>query len=97
MIYFERHEDKAKGDFYNGRLKIQDEPLSESGKRDALNIARYFSDIPVSKIYASEYIRAQQTALYLPLAKKKGLIAIVEARVNEINRGEFHSLGASRC
>ena len=95
MIYFERHEDKAKGDFYNGRLKIQDEPISESGKRDALNIARYFSDIPVSKIYASEYIRAQQTAQ--PLVKKKGLIAIVDARVNEINRGEFHSFGASRC
>ena len=35
MVYVIRHGDKAKGDFYNPRLRHQDQPLSRLGRRQA--------------------------------------------------------------
>ena len=95
MVYFVRHGDKAAGDYYNEEKKICDEPLSEKGKEDAQRIARYFCDMPFARLYASEYVRAQQTAQ--PLALKTGKDVIVDARVNEINGGEFHRLGDEKA
>ena len=91
MIYFIRHGHKAQGDNYNEALHIADDPLSEEGMKDAERIAAYFSAIDIKKIYASEYIRTQQTAA--PVAHEKGLPVIVDARVNEMNGGIFHRMG----
>jgi broad specificity phosphatase PhoE len=90
MIYFARHGEKAQGGFYNAALNIQDAPLSEKGQEDARRIAAFFRDIDIKRIYASEYLRAQQTAA--PAAREKGLPVIADARVNEINGGDFHRM-----
>ena len=90
MIYFVRHGNKAVGDNYNAELNICDDPLSEKGHGDAQRIAAFFRDIDIKRIYASEYVRAQQTAA--PTAKEKGLPVIVDARVNELQGGMFHRM-----
>ncbi len=90
MIYFARHGHKAIGDYYNETLRIADDPLNEKGLEDAERIAAHFRDIPIAKIFASEYVRTQQTAA--PAARMKRLPVTVDKRVNEINGGEFHRL-----
>ena len=88
MIYFARHGDKAVGDNYNAQLNICDDPLSEKGHGDAQRIAAFFRSIDIKKIYASEYVRTQQTAA--PTARDKGLPVVVDPRVNELQGGDFH-------
>lgn len=95
MIYFVRHGNKAGESRYNAELNIMDDPLSERGHADAQRIAAFFRDIHISKIYASEYIRTQQTAA--PTAKEKGMTVTVDARINEINGGEFHRLSEAEA
>ena len=84
-IYFIRHADKGAGNYYNDHLKHQDFPITELGKIRAENLARYFELREISAVYASEYLRAQQTAA--ALAAKKGLEIIVDNRLNEIDNG----------
>lgn len=91
MIYFVRHGDKAQGSFYNETLGICDEPLSEKGQGDAERLVAFFRDIHLQRIYASTYIRTQQTAA--PVAHDKELPVIADARLNEINGGAFHRMG----
>ena len=95
MIYFARHGDRAFIDNYREDMNIVDDPLSEKGHGDAQRIAAYFHNIDIKKIYASEYVRTQQTAA--PTAQDKGLPVIVDARVNELNGGMFHRLSEEEC
>lgn len=90
MIYFARHGDKAVGDHYDAQRNICDDPLSEKGHADAQRIAAFFRSIDIKKIYVSEYVRTQQTAG--PTSQEKGLPFVVDARVNELQGGDFHRL-----
>lgn len=84
-FYFIRHADKGAGDCYNDHLKHQDFPLTEQGKNRAENLARYLECKDIDAVYASEYVRAQQTAG--AVAAKKGLPLVVDCRLNEIDNG----------
>jgi broad specificity phosphatase PhoE len=84
-VYFVRHADKAAGNYYNDHLKHQDSPITEQGKIRAENLAHYFELKEISVVYASEYLRAQQTAA--ALTAKKRLEIIVDSRLNEIDNG----------
>lgn len=53
-------------------------------------IAEFFNNINISYVYASEYLRVQQTAA--PLARTKNLNIIIDKRLNEINTGFIETL-----
>lgn len=84
-LYFIRHADRGIGDFFNGCLKHQDFPITDLGKSRAENLASYFEHKEISAVYASGYLRAQQTAI--ELATKKGLETVIDNRLNEIDNG----------
>lgn len=86
-----RHGDKEKGDFFNERLRHQDNPLSEAGRERAKRLCGFFEHRPISKIIASEYLRTEQTASYI--AEKKGLKITRDGRLNEIDNGLIDSMG----
>jgi probable phosphoglycerate mutase len=83
--YFVRHGDKAKGDYFNPALRHQDEPLTEEGFRKATVLQAYFSGRKLGAVYASEYLRAFQTAQVI--SARNGLEIVRDARLNEIDNG----------
>jgi broad specificity phosphatase PhoE len=88
--YIVRHADKERGEFYNPRLRHQDEPISQKGHLDAQKLTPYFAQRPVSTIYVSGYQRTFQTAEYI--ANKLQLDPIVDERLNEIDNGVIEGL-----
>ncbi len=84
-LYFIRHGQKQKGDFFSEHIGQQNPPLTEHGVAQAEAMSRCFEDKPVERVLASEYVRAQQTAA--PVAKLKSLQVEVDARLNEIHAG----------
>lgn len=84
-LYFVRHGDKEKGNFFNTTLQHQDEPLSESGVCRAKRMSTYFQDKDIKALYISEYIRTEQTANYIALSKQLNMVK--DSRVNEIDNG----------
>ena len=84
-IYFLRHADKERGDFYNPRLRHQDRPLSAQGRQDAQKLAGWFADKTLAAIYVSGYQRTRQTIQ--PLAERLHLVPILDERLNEIDNG----------
>ena len=93
MVYFVRHGNKVIGsrdEYYNSKLCIMDEPLSEAGRADAERLAAYFKDVDIKRIIVSEYKRAYETAL--PTSKQKNIPITVDRRVNEINNGEIRNM-----
>lgn len=90
MIYVIRHGEKEKGDFFNARLRHQDQPLSRHGRAQARALERRFRRTPVSEIIVSEYIRTGQTIA--PLARRLGLTPTVDPRLNEIDIGAIDGL-----
>lgn len=89
-IYFARHGDKARGDYFNPLLRHQDEPLTEEGVRKAVALAEYFAGREIGAVYASQYLRAGQTARYV--AERKGLEVVRDGRLNEIDNGILESM-----
>ena len=89
-FYFVRHADKENGDFYNPRLRHQDQPISQKGQLQAQKLVAYFSEISISMIYTSEYLRTGQTIQYAAQAHQ--LRPIVDARLNEIDNGPVEGL-----
>lgn len=89
-LYFIRHADKGTEECYNDSLRHQDFPITDQGKRRAENLASYFELKEISIVYASEYLRAQQTAK--SLASKKGLEIVIDNRLNEIDNGIIEEL-----
>lgn len=85
--YIVRHADKETGDFYNPKLHIQDDPLSQKGMVQAQELIPYFENKGISRIYVSAYQRTMQTAT--PLAENLNLLPVVDKRLNEINNGLF--------
>lgn len=52
-----------------------DSPLSGLGMARAAELARVLADVKVDAIYATQYVRTQQTVT--PLAKEKGLTPVI--------------------
>ncbi len=84
-IYILRHAHKESGDYYNPRLRHQDEPISEMGRADSLKLWPYLCDKQFSAIYISGYQRTRQTIEFV--AEQSGLAPIVDERLNEIDNG----------
>src|SRR5690349_9716170 len=60
-LYIIRHAEKERGNFYNARLRHQDEPISQSGQAQAHKFWSYFCDKQIAAIYVREYQRTAQT------------------------------------
>jgi broad specificity phosphatase PhoE len=88
--YIVRHADKERGEFYNPRLRHQDEPISQKGRQDAHKLVDFFVQRPISTIYISSYQRTLQTAEFI--ARQLQLIPIVDERLNEIDNGLIEGL-----
>ncbi len=88
--YIIRHAAKEYGDFYNARLRHQDQPLSPQGQLDAQKLLSFFTDKVVAAIYVSAYQRTQQTID--PVAQRLRLTPIVDDRLNEIDNGSIEGL-----
>jgi broad specificity phosphatase PhoE len=84
-FYILRHAHKEQGDYYNPRLRHQDEPISEMGGADSLKLWPYLCDKQLSSIYISGYQRTRQTVAFV--ADRAGLKPIVDERLNEIDNG----------
>ena len=84
-FYLVRHADKAKGDYFNPRLRHDDQPISTFGRKQASKIKKYFHKHSIKSIYVSEYIRTEETAR--PLARKLKIVPIADYRLNEIDIG----------
>ncbi len=89
-FYIVRHAEKEKGDFYNPRLKHQDQPINPKGRADSQKLWAYFSDKQVAAIYVSGYQRTGQTIEYV--AKQLGITPIIDERLNELDSGDLDPL-----
>jgi broad specificity phosphatase PhoE len=90
IFYIIRHAHKEHGDFYNPRLRHQDEPISHQGQEEALKLCSYLCDKQISAIYVSGYQRTAQTIE--PVAKQSGITPIIDERLNEIDNGCMEGL-----
>lgn len=84
-FYIIRHAHKEKGDFYNPRLRHQDEPISQMGQEEARKLWLYLCDKEISAIYVSSYQRTRQTIEYV--AQLLGIAPVIDERLNEIDNG----------
>jgi broad specificity phosphatase PhoE len=88
--YIIRHAHKEKGDFFNPRLRHQDEPISQEGQAEARKLWSYLCDKQISAIYVSGYLRTAQTIEYV--AKRSGIAPVIDERLNEIDNGRFDGM-----
>lgn len=89
-FYIIRHAHKEQGDFFNPRLRHQDEPISQKGKEEALKLWSYLCDKEISVIYVSGYLRTTQTIEHV--SEQSGLMPIIDERLNEIDNGCIEGL-----
>jgi broad specificity phosphatase PhoE len=83
--YILRHAEKEVGDFFNQRLRHQDQPISQKGRLESQKLYPYFSDKQIEALYVSEYQRTWQTIEYV--AQQQNLIPVIDSRLNEIDNG----------
>ncbi|MBE3039280.1 MAG: histidine phosphatase family protein [Chloroflexi bacterium] len=88
--YIVRHAEKDPGDFFNPRLRHQDQPISLKGRQDAQKLCAFFAEKQISAIYVSSYQRTRQTIE--EVAGRLQLAPLVDARLNEIDNGCFEGL-----
>jgi broad specificity phosphatase PhoE len=88
--YIVRHAEKELGDFYNPRLRHQDQPISLKGQSDARQLGSFFSGKSIAAIYVSSYQRTRQTIEYV--AQQSQLAPLVDERLNEIDNGALEGL-----
>lgn len=84
-VFVIRHAEKERGEFYSGGVRFNDQPLTAAGRKQAKRLAEFFDLIDLASIRVSEYRRTIETAD--PMAKRKGLVPIVDRRLNEIDVG----------
>lgn len=89
-FYIIRHADKESGDFYNPRLRHQDQPISEKGRCDAFKLCAFFGDKAIAAIYVSGYQRTRQTIE--KVAEQLLVVPIIDERLNEIDNGALDGL-----
>jgi broad specificity phosphatase PhoE len=88
--YIIRHAEKETGDFFNPRLRHQDEPINPLGQQTAQRLAGYFADKSIAAVYVSAYRRTWQTAE--PVARQFHLTPVVDERLNEIDNGRLDGM-----
>ncbi|NOZ13215.1 MAG: histidine phosphatase family protein [Acidobacteria bacterium] len=77
----------------NRRRKFQgsgDFPLTDRGLAQAKQIASFFNEIQLNRIYASPMIRAMETAA--PLAKQSGLAPVSIPQFHEVDCGRWEGV-----
>jgi len=89
-LYFIRHGEKETTSIINPIIGHTDPSLTEVGFKQASSLLEYFKDEKVDHIYASEYLRVQQTAE--PLSRDKKISIKVDKRLNEIDNGLIETM-----
>jgi broad specificity phosphatase PhoE len=89
-LFIIRHGEKAFSSEINPLLRHPDPGLTPAGREQARSLVGFFEDIRVDRIYASEYLRAQQTAE--PLASERKLPVAIDRRLNEIDNGAVQGM-----
>ncbi len=89
-VFLVRHGHKARGEFRSPHLRLNDQPLSPRGHRQARRLARWLRGRGVTAIAVSEYRRTGETAR--PLARRLRLTPVVDPRLNEIDIGRLDGL-----
>jgi broad specificity phosphatase PhoE len=84
-VYIIRHAHKERGDFYNPRLRHQDQPISQQGQEESCKLWSYLCDKQISAIYVSGYQRTGQTIEHV--AKQLGISPVIDERLNELDSG----------
>lgn len=85
-----RHADKAAAGRPNPELPLPDEPLSSRGRAQAQALLGHLQDCEVDGIVISQYLRTAQTIDLL--ARSRGIVPTVDARLNEFNNGRIAGL-----
>lgn len=88
-LYFVRH-GQSEGNLQDLFCGHTDAPLTDLGRRQARGVASYFDSIHVDAIYASDLIRAYDTAL--PLSEKKGISIMKSEGLREIFAGQWEGM-----
>lgn len=89
-LYVIRHGEKETTSTVNPALGHTDPPLTSHGWAQAEVLVDYFAGERVDRIYASEYLRVQQTAE--PLANERRLPINIDKRLNEIDNGLIETM-----
>ena len=85
-IYIIRH-GETEGNA-SGTIQFADDPLSERGRWQAKRLAERLADVGITRIVASDYLRAQMTAEFLQAATNAPLE--FEPLLRERDFGELH-------
>ncbi len=75
---------------WNRQLRFQghaDEPLNETGREQARQLAARLCDEPIAAVYSSDLRRASETAQIV--AESLGLAVVVDPRLREIDVGSW--------
>lgn len=89
-LFFVRHGEKETTSIVNPDIGHTDPPLTRSGLTHAEGLVEYFAGERIDHIYASAYLRVQQTAQ--PLATDRQLPVTIDARLNEIDNGLIETM-----
>jgi len=89
-IYFIRHGDKQRTREVSA-FGYSDQPLNELGIRQANITAEHLHQIRLDAVYASDLVRAQQTAEIIA-SYQQNVYVQTDARLREIDMGVFHTL-----
>ncbi len=89
-FYILRHAEKEKGDFFNPRLRHQDQPISQKGREASLKLWSYLCDKQIAAIYVSAYQRTGQTIEHV--AGQLGIMPVLDERLNELDSGDLDPL-----
>ncbi|MEI6309534.1 MAG: histidine phosphatase family protein [bacterium] len=85
-IYLVRHGSTAWNEIVRFR-GVTDIPLSEKGRNQALALGRWFAGIPLSAIFSSPLIRAQETAR--AIAEQRHLPIMLRDGLRSVNYGSW--------
>ena len=91
-LYITRHGETMRNAEYRV-LGRTDDPLSEKGRAQAVELAENLRDTEIDLIFASPLSRAMETAQ--TVAKTKGLEVIADERLLEINFGVFEGVSGT--
>jgi broad specificity phosphatase PhoE len=89
-LYFIRHGEKESASMINPAIGHTDPSLTAQGFKQAAAIVEYFKNEKIDHIYASEYLRARQTAE--PLSRDRGIAVSTDRRLNEIDNGIIETM-----
>ena len=84
LVYVVRHAERADGGMPAAGVTKPDPPLSEAGKARADKLASMLEVSGVTAIYATEFVRTQQTAAPVAAALKLKTIVIPSAEVRTV-------------